>query len=489
MKENKQVSIKFNFVMNTILTMSTFIFPLITFPYVSRILLPEGTGKVSFATSIISYFAMIAQLGIPTYGIRACAKVRDDRVELSKTVHEIFVINIVMSIVAYILLGVALFVVPKFRTDRLLMIIVSLTIFFNTIGMSWLFSALEKYKYITIRSITFKFIALMAMFIFIHQKSDYIIYGGISIFASSASNICNYFYAHKFVDFHQNVTYQYKKHLKPILVFFAMSCATTIYTNLDTVMLGFIKNDAEVGFYNAAVKIKSILVCVVTSLGTVLLPRASYYVEHKLMDEFDRITRKAIHFVCLTAVPMVVYFMLFAKEGILFLSGNAYAPATIPMIIIMPTLLAIGFTNIMGIQMLIPLGQEIIVLYSEIAGAVVDLIINMLLIPSMASTGAAIGTLIAEFVVWGVQFYFLENRVMNAYKEIQYWKIIIAIAFGLVITIPLKNAISENFATLVISATLFFGTYIAFLLLIKENLFAEIISQTITPIIEKVKRK
>lgn len=489
MKENKQVSIKFNFVMNTILTMSTFIFPLITFPYVSRILLPEGTGKVSFATSIISYFAMIAQLGIPTYGIRACAKVRDDRVELSKTVHEIFVINIVMSIVAYILLGVALFVVPKFRTDRLLMIIVSLIIFFNTIGMSWLFSALEKYKYITIRSITFKFIALMAMFIFIHQKSDYIIYGGISIFASSASNICNYFYAHKFVDFHQNVKYQYKKHLKPILVFFAMSCATTIYTNLDTVMLGFIKNDAEVGFYNAAVKIKSILVCVVTSLGTVLLPRASYYVEHKLMDEFDRITRKAIHFVCLAAVPMVVYFMLFAKEGILFLSGNAYAPATIPMIIIMPTLLAIGFTNIMGIQMLIPLGQERIVLYSEIAGAVVDLIINMLLIPSMASTGAAIGTLIAEFVVWGVQFYFLENRVMKAYKEIQYWKIIIAIAFGLVITIPLKNAILENFAILVISATLFFGTYIAFLLLLKENLFTEIISQTITPIIEKVKRK
>lgn len=134
--------------MNAILTMSTFIFPLITFPYVSRILLPEGTGKVSFATSIVSYFAMIAQLGIPTYGIRACARVRDDKKKLSKTVHEIFTINIVMSATAYVLFAIALCVVPKLRADKVLMIIVSSTIFFNTIGMSWLFGALEKYKHI-----------------------------------------------------------------------------------------------------------------------------------------------------------------------------------------------------------------------------------------------------------------------------------------------------------------------------------------------------
>lgn len=487
MDNKKQVSIKFNFAMNAILTMSTFIFPLITFPYISRILLPEGTGKVSFATSIVSYFAMIAQLGIPTYGIRACAKVRDNKKELSKTVHEIFTINIVMSTIAYVLFVIALCVIPKLSTDKVLMIIVSLTIFFNTIGMSWLFGSLEKYKYITIQSILFKFIALIAMFVLIHQQSDYVIYGGISIFASSASNVCNFIYAHKFVDFHQKQRYEYRKHLKPILVFFAMSCATTIYTNLDTVMLGFINGDAEVGFYNAAVKIKSILVCVVTSLGTVLLPRASYYVEHKMMDEFDRITCKAINFVFLAAVPMMVYFMLFAREGISFLSGDAYEPATIPMIIIMPTLLTIGLTNIMGIQVLIPLGKEKKVLYSEVTGAVVDFVINMLLIPRMASAGAAIGTLIAECVVWFVQYYVLRKRVIKAYRNIQYWKIVIAVIFGAIVSFLTKNLVTGYFLTLVVSAILFFGIYALTLLSLKEKFFMGIVNETVLSVLYKLK--
>lgn len=275
--------------------------------------------------------------------------------------------------------------------------------------------------------------------------------------------------------------------MKPILVFFAMSCATTIYTNLDTVMLGFINGDAEVGFYNAAVKIKSILVCVVTSLGTVLLPRASYYIEHKMLDEFDRITCKAINFVFLVAVPMMVYFMLFAREGIFFLSGDAYKPATIPMIIIMPTLLTIGLTNIMGIQMLIPLGKEKMVLYSEVAGAVVDFVINMLLIPQMASAGAAIGTLVAECVVWLVQYYVLRNRVTKAYRNIQYGKIAIAIIFGTIASLLVKNLTIGNFLTLVVSAILFFGIYAIVLLILKEKFFMEIVNETVLPILYKLR--
>lgn len=151
-------------------------------------------------------------------------------------------------------------------------------------------------------------------------------------------------------------------------------------------MLGFMTSDADVGYYNAAVKIKSILVSIVTSLGVVLLPRASYYVEHNLMKEFYRITKKAINFVFLVATPMVIYFIIFAKEGIFFLSGSAYAGSIIPMQIIMPTLLLIGLTNIMGIQILVPLGREKTVLYSEIAGVIVDVILNALLIPRLAST-------------------------------------------------------------------------------------------------------
>ena len=391
----KQKSLKLNFIMNAILTMSSFLFPLITFPYVSRVLLPAGTGRVSFANSVITYFVMISQLGIPTYGIRACAVVRDNREKLKKTVNELLIINTVMSVFAYVVFFAALFSVPRLRT----------------IGVEWLYKALEYYTYITVRSIIFKFIALIAMFVLIHDVNDYVIYGGISIFAASASNVFNFIRLRKIVGSEKVGKLDFKQHLKPVFTFFIISCATTIYTNLDNVMLGFMKDDVEVGYYNAATKIKNILVSIVTSLGTVLMPRASYYIQQDMWDEFYALSKKAIKFVLLAATSMMVYFMIFAREGVLFLSGDAFEGAIMPMIIIMPTLLFIGLTNIMGIQMLIPMGQEYAVMISTFVGAIVDLVLNTILIPQLGANGAAIGTLAAELVVLIVQMVYLRKDI------------------------------------------------------------------------------
>lgn len=486
--ENKEKSLKKNFCMNAILTMSQFIFPLITFPYVSRILLAEGTGKVSFATSIISYFAMFAQLGIPTYGIRACAQVRNDKKKLSKTAQEIFIINIIMSILAYIVFFIALCNVPRLKDEKTLLIIVSATIFFNAIGMEWLYKALEQYTYITIRSVIFKFIALIAMFLLIHQQSDYIIYGAISIFASSASNIFNFFNVHKYISLRPVGEYNFKQHLKAVSVFFALSCAATIYVNLDTVILGFMKTNVDVGYYNAAVKIKTILVSIVTSLGTVLLPRASYYVEHGLKEDFYRITKKAINFVFLVATPLMLYFMFFAKEGIFFLSGNTYGGAIVPMQIIMPTLFFIGLTNIMGMQILVPLGKENIVLYSEIVGAVVDLAINYILIPKYASAGAAIGTLVAEIAVWIVQYIYLRKQIKDAYKNVRYGILILALFLGSIASLWVKKVFSGSFIVLLNSAILFFGVYFIVLTIAKEPLIYQIEEGLLTKLKKKGKK-
>ena len=468
--------------------MSQFIFPLITFPYVSRILLAEGTGKVSFATSIISYFAMFAQLGIPTYGIRACAQVRNDKKKLSKTAQEIFIINIIMSILAYIVFFIALCNVPRLKDEKTLLIIVSATIFFNAIGMEWLYKALEQYTYITIRSVIFKFIALIAMFLLIHQQSDYIIYGAISIFASSASNIFNFFNVHKYISLRPVGEYNFKQHLKAVSVFFALSCAATIYVNLDTVMLGFMKTNVDVGYYNAAVKIKTILVSIVTSLGTVLLPRASYYVEHGLKEDFYRITKKAINFMFLVATPLMLYFMFFAKEGIFFLSGNTYGGAIVPMQIIMPTLFFIGLTNIMGMQILVPLGKENIVLYSEIVGAVVDLAINYILIPKYASAGAAIGTLVAEIAVWIVQYIYLRKQIKDAYKNVRYGILILALFLGSIASLWVKKVFSGSFIVLLNSAILFFGVYFIVLTIAKEPLIYQIEEGLLTKLKKKGKK-
>ncbi|MDY5279818.1 flippase [Sharpea porci] len=480
----KQKSLKVNFIMNAILTMSSFIFPLITFPYVSRILMPEGMGKVNFAISVINYFSMFAQLGIPTYGIRICAQVRDDHEKLTRTAHELLFINFVMTVISYVGLILAILFVPKLASEKTLYIITSFIIFLTAIGMEWLYKALEQYTYITIRSIVFKFIGLIAMFMLVHAKSDYIIYAAISVFSSSGSFVLNLLNAHKYIGLKPVGNYNVKKHLKPILVFFSMSIATTIYTNLDTVMLGFMKSDADVGYYTAATKIKNILVSIVTSLGTVLLPRASYYIEQGNLEQFKILSKKAMNFVFLIAVPMMIYFILFAKQGIVLLSGKAFMNATLPMQLIMPTLLFIGITNITGIQILVPLGYEKIVLLSTIAGAIVDLVINWLLIPSLASSGASIGTLAAEFVVLVVQYFVAVREVPGLFREIKYYKIIIAVIVSSFISFWTVEFGFGVFITLVISAVLFFGIYGIVLIALKEQLTTEIFNQLIKRIIK-----
>lgn len=493
---SEQKSVKKNFIMNSILTMSSFIFPLITFPYVSTILSPSGYGDVTFANSVIMYFAMFAQLGIPTYGIRACAQVRDDRKKLTKVTLELFIINVMMSIVAYIVFFITLFTIPHISREKPLFLITSLMILFNCIGMEWLYKGLEQYTYITIRSIVFKCIALLAMFGLVHARSDYVIYGGIAIFASSASNILNFFNARKYINFRVSSlrlikTNSFKKHWRPIGIFFAMSCATTVYTNLDTVMLGFMKTNTDVGYYQAAVKIKSILVSVVTSLGAVLLPRASYYIQTGESKAFANITKKALNFVFLLAVPLTIFFMIFSEQGIYFLSSNQFGGSIYPMQVIMPTLLFIGLTNIMGMQILVPTGNEKQVLYSEIAGAVTDFVINLVLIPRLASIGAAIGTLVAEFVVLLVQYHYTKDFVSEIFKSIHYVKIGLGIIAGVVLSQFVKNIhlVSNlrinSFCIIVLAGMLFFGAYGIILTLLKEPLVLEIEQQ----VLKKIKRR
>ena len=473
----KNKSLKVNFVMNAVLTMSNMIFPLITFPYVSRILLPVGTGKVAFATSIVTYFSMFAQLGIPTYGIRVCAQVRDDREKLSRTVQELLLINLLMTVLVYFFYFGSLLLVPRMQSDKTLFLIMGTMIFFNSIGMEWLYKALEEYTYITVRSIVFKIISLVAMFLLVRSQSDYVIYGGISIFAASASNVLNLINVHKYVSMRPTGTYNFKQHLKPIMIFFAMSCATTIYTNLDTVMLGFIKTDEDVGYYNAAIKIKGILVSVITSLGTVSLPRASYYIEHEKKKEFEGIAKKAINFVCVAAIPLMVYFILYAKEGIYFLSGDAYVGSILPMQILMPTIFFIGLTNIMGIQVMVPLGKESWVLYSVTIGAIVDLIINMLLIPQLASSGAAVGTLVAEIAVLVYQYCRLRVKMSNIFEKVQ-WKILIgANVLASMASIWIKWLALNSFFALLFSAIVYFGIYSIILIAAGESLTKEIFQQ------------
>lgn len=468
MQKGKNSSIGMNFIMSFLLRMSSLIFPLITFPYISRVLLADGYGKVQLAISVVSYFVLLAQLGIPTYGIRACAIVRDDRKALSRVTHELMIIQLVTTVISYGILFALLYSVPRLAEEKVLYLITSSSIILGMLGMEFLFQALEQYTYITLRSLSFKIIALVSMFLLVHTKSDYLMYAGISVLASVGSNILNLTQLHKYIDLRVMDGYNIKRHIRPVFVFFAMSCAATIYTSLDAVMLGFMTTDADVGYYSAAVKIKNILVNIVAALGTVILPRVSYYFEQDLMDEFWAVIKKALSFAILVALPLTVYFMIFSRNGIYFLSGPAYENSVIPMVVIMPTVLLIGLTGILGLQVLVPTGRETVVMYSTIIGAIVDLIANLLLIPSMQATGAAIGTLLAEFAVLLVQLFALRKEVFPIFKEMKLFPICLSVAVSSGASFWVSGLHLGDFLVLLISAAIFFGVYVIMLNIIRE---------------------
>lgn len=494
MKEQKAPkirSVQFNFVMNAILTISSIVFPMITFPYASRVLMVEGYGKVSFATSVMTYFAMFASLGIPNYGIRACARVREDKIKLSRTAQELIIINLITSAITYAAFFVSLLFVKRFQQDATLLIINSVSIILNTLGATWLYSALEQYSYITMRNILCKLLSIVLMFIFVHNPSDYVIYGAISVVAAGGSNLLNFLNLRKCIIMKPLGNYRFKQHIKPIFIFFATSVAISVYTNLDTVMLGFMTDDVQVGLYSASVKVKNLLTSVVSSLGTVLLPRLSLYVSNRESDKFYETLSKVLNFLLLISLPLTIYFLFYAKTSILLFSGAEYADATLPMQLLMPTVFLIAISGLTGNQMLVPLGREKAVMVSVICGAVIDFGLNWIFIPKWGAAGAAAATLIAEFVVLVVQLFFLRALAWKVVRGMRYRPILISLA-GAVITGALMYRflhIASNFWMLVVSAILFFGVYFVLLLLQKEAFLTENLQLVLTLLKSKLRKE
>jgi len=412
---------------------------------------------------------MVAALGVPTYGIRAAAKVRDDQEKLNRTTQEILIIHLFMMVIVSIVYIMAILFVPRFQSDRTLFLVVGISILLDPLGVNWLYQGLEQYGYIAKRSIFLKFIGVILMFMFIHSPDDYVFYGVTSILASAGSNVLNFINLRKYISLKPVGNYDIKQHLKPILILFAQVVAVNIYTNLDNVMLGFMKTDVDVGLYAAAVKVKTILTSLVTSLGAVLLPRLSYYIMEGKKEEFQGLIKKAYNFVIVIAFPLMLFTIFYAKDCLIFLSGNEFIGATLAMQIIAPTILLIGLSNLLGIQVLTPLNKEKQLVYSVVAGALVDLILNIIFIPKMGAAGASLGTLVAEFVVLTVQILYLKDLFFRIAKQVQYGKIVLALILASMISIRCSSMVSVIFFKLAIAGITFFGSYGIVLLLTKEN--------------------
>lgn len=456
----KTNSLKRNAILNIIYKLSSMIFPLIVYPYVSRILLSEYLGKVTFFSNIASYGMLIGSLGISTYGIRAVAKVRDDKNNLSKTVKELLLINTVITAFVLVCLLGSVIWVEKFRSNLALFFISVVQIAIAPLSMEWLYGGLEQYDYITKRAILFKLLSLVLIFTFIHTREDYIKYALIMAIGYVGNYICNLVYSRKYVSLKTKGRLEVKKHLKPTLTLFASLLAISVYTSLDSLMLGFIDGDNAVGLYDVAVKAKTVILSLVNAISGVLMPRLSYYVANGDEQSYKETLKKSIKIILMISIPLTLFFMIEALDCILILGGEHYKAAVPCMVILMPILLISGFSNITGNQILIPHGLEKYYTKAVLFGAVIDIVLNVILMPSYGIYGAAIATLVAELVQMSIQTFYSRDYLKDRFDIGAIVKIVIFAVIAIIVVAFLRTVLNINpLVNIIISFIVFFGIY------------------------------
>lgn len=412
-------SVKVNYILNLINTGTQMLFPLITFPYVCRVIEADGIGQINFFQSIISYISLFTCLGIPMYAIREIARDRSDVVQMNRTAMEILLLHSMLTLVGYALVAILCLTVPQIQVNIPLFLILSLTIFFTAIGCEWFYQGIEDFKYITIRGLIIKTVSVVLLFIFVKSKTDLLYYGCYTVFGVLGGNIFNFFRLRKYIH-RENIIFSelhIMRHIKPVLKVFSFSVVTSIYLQLNTVLLGFLKNALAVGYFAAATKVMQLLLTMSACLGSVMMPRASHLIAENKEAEFNRLIQKSYDFTLAIALPMTIGLIFCAPSLITALCGVKFEHSILPSQIIAPIILMVAISNVFGIQVLFPKGKINIVTLCCGIGAVADLILNLCLIPFFSYIGTSIAYLGAE-VATTVSMYFIGRR----YIPIIYFK-------------------------------------------------------------------
>lgn len=402
----KKKSLGRNAILNSIRSVCNILFPLVTFPYVSRVLQVKGLGKYNFSNSIISYFLLIAGLGIGTYAIREGAKYRNDIKKITVFSSQIFTINLYSTLISYILLFLTLIVFKNLRTYSICILIFSLEIIFTTLSVDWLYQIYEDYEYITIRSICFQIISILLMFLFVKNKNDYLIYATITVFSTVGTGIINWFNAIKICKIHLVKNVDLKRNLKPILIIFASSIATMIYLNSDITILGLMTNDYVVGIYSVSTKVYQMINTLMASLIIVTVPRLSLLIGQNKKSDYQKLLLQVVQSISLLTLPCAIGVFMVSKEIVVLISGSKYIRAVNSLRILCVALLFAVFTNILTNCVLIPQKKEKAVLFSTCVSALINLILNVMLIPYWGENAAAFSTVIAELVIFIMEFYY-----------------------------------------------------------------------------------
>lgn len=394
----KAISIKKNFFYSSILTTANYIFPLITYPYVSRVLGVSNIGICNFVDSVVHYFILVSMMGVSILGIREVARCKDDRSELNKTFSSIFLLNTLTTTIALLLLLVGTFTVPQLYAHKQLMMVGAMKLLFNYLLVEWLYKGLEEFKYITLRTLLVKTGYVLSVFIFVHSAGDYPIYYLLTVMMIVVNAFVNFIHARKYVSLSwrgMNLKYL----LKPFLTFGVYLIITSMYTSFNVAYLGFVAGETEVGYYTTATKLYALLLSLYTAFTGVMLPRMSALISEQKENEFERLLDKSLKFIFSFTIPLIIVTTVCAPQIIRIISGSGYEGAILPMRIVMPLMLIIGYEQILIVQTLMPMKKDKAVLINSVLGACVGLTMNILLVPLLQSVGSAVVWLISEVVV------------------------------------------------------------------------------------------
>ncbi|WP_426350466.1 oligosaccharide flippase family protein [Alloiococcus sp. CFN-8] len=465
----KNISLFKNTFYALLLQLTTMLFPLVTSPYISRVIGASNLGKVNFSSSVVNWFLVFAIFGTTTYGVREVSRIRDDKHKLSQFFNEILFIKVIITIVTILVYIPCIFLIGRFSEEALLFSVQGVALIINIFSLDWFFQGIEDYKYITIRSISFKILSIIALFLFVKVREDYVVYAGISIFALSFSNILNFFYARKYIDLFIPSVIDTKKHLKALGVFFLSSLVISVYGILDQIYLGFIRGDIDVAFFNRSKMIYNLGVSICLSLSNVIMPRINnYFLNDK--DKYRELLNNSVDIILWISIPASTGIAILADKIIYLFAGVEFADAAISLIVLAPliTMVPLGVWNYQ--QRIIPLGYEKFGLFNQLIVAFISLLCNLLLIPHIGHIGTAISYLLAESIGTIISLVYVKRFDKFTIIKRDHIKYVIA-ALGMTIAVKFIDIrFNTSWSVLVFAIVIGVVTYVTILLFTKDNI-------------------